>query len=97
MSELKAPPGERVEPSAINDLGQVVGVILDEGNYYEKAFVWDQVDGFRILNDMVDEKLECSIREATDINDLGQITAWAVCLGTEWDDFTIGIVLTPIR
>ena len=61
--------------TAINASWQVVGTCFDRGTLYPTtdAFVWDITEGTRVLEG-VTQNASQAYREATDINDYGQIT-----------------------
>lgn len=60
---------------AINDLGQVVGRVFIIDVQQNRAFIWQNGVGTN-LNDLVDPDSGWVLREALDINDLGQIVGW---------------------
>ena len=62
------------ESKAINASGQVVGAFAN-GLPDNSAFLWDAALGILDLNDFVDPLLGIHLRNAIDINDLGQIIA----------------------
>jgi probable HAF family extracellular repeat protein len=64
----------------INNLGQVVGIGVSPEAATQNgqtAFLWDEVNGTRDLNDLIDESAnEWVIIHANAINDSGQIIGW---------------------
>jgi probable HAF family extracellular repeat protein len=72
---------------AINDLGEVVGVVNDG------PFIWDSVAGMRNLNDLLDDSGDgWVLTHAYDINDRGQIVGF----GTNPDGDVHGFLLNPV-
>jgi probable HAF family extracellular repeat protein len=72
------PKGGGSYPLDINRFGHVVGAAyLDTtgvGNF--RAFVYSDGTGLRNLNHLIDPALGWVLREATGINDRGQIVGW---------------------
>ena len=61
----------------INESGLVVGTSYSSSSM--RAFVWDDVDGMKDLNTMLDSSGEgWTLCVATDINESGQIVGWGV-------------------
>ena len=64
------------------------GPFIDE----DHAFLWDRVQGYRDLNDMVPAGTGWELRSATAINSKGEIVGWGDLHGDE----NVGFLLTPI-
>lgn len=63
------------ESLAINSHGAVVGA-FSNGLEDNSAFMWDATNGILDLNEYIDPSLGVFLRQAVDINDLGQIIAY---------------------
>lgn len=59
--------------NSINNNGMVVGEALDEAAFEWKSFVWDPVNGMRLLEALVDEPTNFMLENANAINDNGWI------------------------
>jgi hypothetical protein len=81
-----------VGPADINDYNEVVGKAKNPNDNSEIAVMWDEKNGLRYLQDLVDPTLlEGDLKAATAINDAGQI------VGYGWRGGTIGaFVLDPV-
>jgi len=93
MHDLGVLPGTTESVNrGINNLGDVVGVAGSNlfGNL-EKAFLWTSSSGMVDLNSLVDSQLGWQLREANDVNDLGQIVGWGFINNTEHP-----FLLTPV-
>lgn len=76
MRDIGAPAGgNQVQPQAINNLGQVVGIYNRGGQ--QRAFVYGYLGGTHDLGALVDPAQGWWIMAAHDINDRGQITGMA--------------------
>jgi probable HAF family extracellular repeat protein len=73
------PGGYGSAASAINNVGEVVGR-ADDGNA-EHAFIWDNVNGMRDLNNLIPAGSGWVLQEATGINNAGQIAGTGVLNG----------------
>ena len=75
----------------INNSGQVVGY---SGKYFNHVgFFWDEVDGMRRLDELIDQTSTYSglkIIDAAAINDAGQIAATAI-----WQGRRTAVLLSP--
>ena len=77
-------PNEDSVPHAINSLGEVVGVsggIIGHPVYENKcskSFYWSESTGMLNVNSMIPEESGWNIVWVKDINDLGQIVAYAI-------------------
>jgi probable HAF family extracellular repeat protein len=83
----------------INNKGQVVGQFRYAGEgYHEHAFVWDAMEGFQDLNDLLLKDHPWVLDFASAINESGQIVGTARADLDEDGDFetTRGFLLTPI-
>ncbi len=92
LTPLALSPKLPGHPKSINDCDVVVGAFgpfADEN----QAFVWDAAQGFRNLNDLVTLKARWVLREATAINNQGQIVGW----GERSRDEDFGFLLVPER
>jgi probable HAF family extracellular repeat protein len=78
------------EARAINNHGQIVGCVWNNGSDSYRAFYYNGTKMYD-LNDLVQLPPHCELKEAWDINDSGQIVGRAVIGGQ-----TQGFVLTPI-
>ena len=85
MEEIGSEGDWHSDPADINNLGQIVGSIADHG------FIWDETNGLRDLNDLVDPDLGFTIKVVTGINDRGQI------VGYDYNDEGTAFLLTPER
>lgn len=73
MRDIGAPPGgNNVQPFAINNVGQVVGIYQRAGQ--QRAFVYGYLGGIHDLGALVDPAQGWWLVSANDINDRGQIT-----------------------
>lgn len=83
---------------SINNLGEVVGVsggIIGHAtheNKPNKAFYWSKATGMQNLNSMIDKDAGWNIVWAKDINDLGQIVAFAIKEGQAHV-----VILNPVK
>jgi hypothetical protein len=74
--------------SSINDAGQVIGTgIANRDGPNIMAWIYDPINGGRILNDLVPQGW--SILEAAAINNKGQIVAKGKNLSTGWEGFVL--------
>lgn len=83
----------------INSKGQAVGLFSFSGEgYHEHAFVWDAVEGFQDLNNLLSADHHWVLSFASAINESGQIvgTAKADLDEDEYFETTRGFLLTPI-
>jgi probable HAF family extracellular repeat protein len=76
--------------TAINDSGVVVGRYRPINFPPQHAFVYDHVNGFRDLNDLIPAGTGWELTGASDINDLGQIVGSGTLNG-----FSQSYILTP--
>ena len=84
---MKAPS----QPRAMNTCAAIVGSYGIFADYY-RAFGWDATDGFRDLNGLIPADSGWRLREATSINEHGEIVGWGAFHGEE----DAGFVLTPL-
>jgi probable HAF family extracellular repeat protein len=77
-------------PKALNDCGVIVGAFGPFSDA-DRAFVWDVVEGFRDLNDLIPAKSGWKLETATAVNNRGQIVGWGEHGGEE----DVGFLLTP--
>jgi probable HAF family extracellular repeat protein len=90
MRDIGAPPGgNQVQPHAINNLGQVVGLYHRSGQ--ERAFLYGYLGGIHDLNTLVDPAQGWWLVSAHDINDWGQITG----MGCTPSGFCTAVRLDP--
>jgi probable HAF family extracellular repeat protein len=100
MTPIRATTSQQeVWPFAISNSGVVVGEVSETEDDDGFAFVWDRINGMRNLNDLIDPALGCTIYSAFDINDFGKIVAIGDCAegNYEWEEQTVGFLLTPVR
>ena len=76
--------------TAINDSGVVVGRYRPINFPPQHAFVYDHINGFRDLNDLIPAGTGWELTDASDINDLGQIVGSGTLNG-----FSQSYILTP--
>jgi probable HAF family extracellular repeat protein len=76
--------------TAINDSGVVVGRYRPINYPPQHAFVYDNVNGFRDLNDLIPVGTGYELQDASDINELGQIVGSGALNG-----FGQSYILTP--
>ena len=76
--------------TAINDSGVVVGRYRPINFPPQHAFVYDHVNGFRDLNDLIPVGTGWELQDASDINELGQIVGSGTLNG-----FSQSYILTP--
>lgn len=81
--------------NSINNNGVVVGEALDWDVFDWKSFIWDPVNGIRVLEDLVDEPTNFMLENAYDINDNGWI-AGSGHFGPAWATQR-GYVLKPLE
>lgn len=93
IQDLGALPGGYSEAYGINVSGQVVGYsVTDNGPNSGAAIVWDEVNGVRNLNDLVDLASGWNINTATAINNSGQIVGYGSLDGGDRQ----AVLLTPV-
>jgi probable HAF family extracellular repeat protein len=73
----------------VNDDDVVVGTSNVTGGAYH-AFIWDEINGLRDLNDLIDAGSGWTLTRATDINNDGLISGW----GTNGSGDVRGYILT---
>ncbi|MCC6908215.1 MAG: hypothetical protein IT430_09775 [Phycisphaerales bacterium] len=78
----------------INNRSEVVGFVLQMG--YAHAFIWNETDGMRLLEDLVPPKHGLKIRIGRDINDHGQIALEAY-RGPNQQGIFVGALVTPVH
>lgn len=71
------------EANDVNSIGQVVGASTSQGYPDTAAFIWDEANGMRDLNKMIDRGLGWTLVDATAINDEGQIVGYGERNGLE--------------
>ena len=91
VTNLGALGGDRASALGINDAGHVVGYMSDSLQSNERAFVYT---GGRLydLNGVADLPAGWTLRQAYDVNELGQIVGW----GTNAAGRHTAFVLTPV-
>ena len=96
-TEIRPTTARDIYPSAINDLGQAIGLIAETDVLDGFPFVWHSSTGIRNLNDLIDPAIGCRLLTAVDINSSGQIVGGADCEAGRypWDDSFITVLLTP--
>ena len=79
---------------AINNAGQVVGVLENAGpGDNRRAFLWNSEQGMVNLNDLLPpDSGWTSLMAARDINERGQILGWGITDSDEWHAF----LMTPL-
>jgi hypothetical protein len=88
---IPVPAGwQSLGPLALNDAGQVVGLVIASGGQSTSAFLWDSVNGTRLLNSLVPSGW--NITKATGINNSGQIAAEAQSTA---DGVSVAVRLDP--
>jgi hypothetical protein len=75
---------------ALNDHGHVVGGLAFGSS--RTAQIWDTVNGFRNLNDLIDPSLPYELRQAESINNAGQVTMYGRITGSTTEHV---FILTP--
>ena len=77
-------------PKALNNCGVIVGAFGPFSDA-DRAFIWDAVEGFHDLNDLIAPKSGWILMTATAINNQGQIVGW----GQYEKEDDVGFLLTP--
>ncbi|MCL4198280.1 MAG: DUF3466 family protein [Phycisphaerales bacterium] len=95
MSDLGRLPGTNAAyGNSINNQGQIVGTSII-AFFNSDAFIWEQGQGMRELNDLIAPNSGWRLRSAWAINEAGQIAGHGTRFGQS--DPTIGFVLTPVN
>lgn len=84
MHELSTPAGAFSKAWSINDRGQVVGILLEDGgrDYQYNAVMWDNGELID-LNSFLPTNSGWILLEATDINEAGQIVGAGLINGEQ--------------
>jgi uncharacterized membrane protein len=80
------------QPLALNNCEVIVGEFGAASDFYH-AFVWDEKNGQRDLNTLIDAKSGWTLESAVDINDRGEI----IGIGDHGNDQDAGFLLVPDR
>ena len=80
------------QPLALNNCEVIVGEFGAASDFYH-AFVWDEKNGQRDLNTLIDAKSGWTLESAVDINDRGEI----IGTGDHGNDRDAGFLLVPDR
>jgi len=75
LTPLALSPKFPSRPRAMNNCGAIVGSFGSFADI-ERAFVWDSVQGFRDLNDLIPGNSGWKLEAATGINNRGEIVGW---------------------
>ncbi len=95
MYDLGRLPGTNAAyGNSINNQGQIVGTSII-AFLNSDAFIWEQGQGIRALNDLIAPNSGWRLRSAWAINEAGQIAGHGTRFGQS--DPTIGFVLTPVN
>jgi uncharacterized membrane protein len=78
------------QPLALNNCDVVVGE-FGAASDFNHAFIWDQKNGFRDLNQLIDSGSEWILETALDINDRGEI----IGIGDRGSNQDVGFLLVP--
>jgi len=82
LGQLTGLPYRRAQ--AINDFGEVVGQAfpdVNEASQDMRPFIWDSVNGMRDVNDLLPPGSGWTLRNATDINNNGDIVGFGIIGG----------------
>lgn len=90
LQHLALSPKRPSHPKALNNCGVIVGAFGPFSDA-DRAFVWDAVEGFRDLNDLIPPKSGWKLETATAINNRGRIVGWGEHDGEE----DVGFLLAP--
>jgi probable HAF family extracellular repeat protein len=90
LTKMKLAENTPSEPHALNRCGFVVGAAGLFSDAY-RAFIWDQKNGFRDLNELIAKDSGWKLEVATDINDHGEVVGWGDLNGKE----DTGFLLVP--
>jgi uncharacterized membrane protein len=80
------------QPLALNNCQVIVGEFGAASDFY-RAFLWDEKNGQRDLNSLIDAKSGWTLESAVDINDRGEI----IGVGDHGNDQDAGFLLLPQR
>ncbi len=78
----------------INNRSKVVGFVMQMG--YPRAFIWDEANGMRLIEDLIPPNHGLKIRIGRDINDGGQIALEAY-RGPNQQGIFVGALVTPVH
>jgi len=90
--ELHLAPEVASQPLALNDCDVIVGEFGAASDFYH-AFVWDQANGFRDMNQLIGSGTGWNLESALDVNDRGEI----IGVGDFGNEQDVGVLLVPDR
>jgi uncharacterized membrane protein len=90
FAKVKLAPDVADQPLAFNNCDVIVGEFGASSEYYH-GFVWDEKNGQRDLNALIDANSGWTLEQAFDINDRGEI----VGIGDHAHDEDAGFLLVP--
>ncbi len=81
-------------PERINNRSEVVGFVPQQGQAH--AFIWNETDGMRLIEDLIPPNHGLKIQIGRDINDEGQI-ALETYRGPNQQGIFVGALVTPVH
>jgi probable HAF family extracellular repeat protein len=89
--------GDSGYANRINNLGQIVGFTQFEATAKPRAFIWDETNGMRLIEDLIPPNHGLKINIGRDINDHGQIALEAARGNPFINGEFVGMLVTPVH